>query len=425
MADIDISAVTRRKTFSGSAGVGPYACTFEITANTDIAVYIDSTLKTLTTHYTVSINANGTFSVTFTGIAGALPTGSNIVTVQGAKAIARSTEFSTGGDFLAATMNSELDNIVIFIQQVLDRADRSLKAHFSDDIALDMTLPAVATRASKYLAFDSSGAPVATAGTGSSAVISTFAETLLDDTSASAMRTTLELGTMATQAASGVAITGGSVTGITDLAIADGGTGASTAADAFAALKQAATDSATGVVELATQAEVDAGTDTTRVLTPNHNRITLGTEQATTSGTAKDFTGLPAGTRRVTINFAGVSTGGTSAYLIQLGDSGGIENTGYLSAAGFNGGDATSTAGFVVTVNGVAAALYHGTVTLTLEDAANFTWASTGVLYGSGGAVTYFSAGSKSLSAELTQVRVTTASGDTFDAGGVNITYER
>ncbi len=40
------------------------------------------------------------------------------------------------------------------------------------------------------------------------------------------------LGTIATQAANNVAITGGSVTGITDLAIADGGTGASTAAGA-------------------------------------------------------------------------------------------------------------------------------------------------------------------------------------------------
>jgi hypothetical protein len=40
------------------------------------------------------------------------------------------------------------------------------------------------------------------------------------------------LGTMSTQNANAVAITGGSITGITDLAIADGGTGASTAANA-------------------------------------------------------------------------------------------------------------------------------------------------------------------------------------------------
>lgn len=49
---------------------------------------------------------------------------------------------------------------------------------------------------------------------------------------ASAARTNLGLGTMATQNANGVAITGGSVSGITDIAIADGGTGASTAATA-------------------------------------------------------------------------------------------------------------------------------------------------------------------------------------------------
>ena len=49
---------------------------------------------------------------------------------------------------------------------------------------------------------------------------------------AAGARTNLGLGTMAVQAAGSVAITGGTITGITDLAIADGGTGASTAAGA-------------------------------------------------------------------------------------------------------------------------------------------------------------------------------------------------
>ncbi len=52
------------------------------------------------------------------------------------------------------------------------------------------------------------------------------------------------------------------------IGVASGGTGASTAAAAFAAIKQAATDSATGVVELATAAEAQAGTDATRSATP-------------------------------------------------------------------------------------------------------------------------------------------------------------
>lgn len=55
--------------------------------------------------------------------------------------------------------------------------------------------------------------------------------------------------------------------GGTDVAIADGGTGASTAAAAFTNLKQDATTTATGVVELATNTEALAGSDTTRAVT--------------------------------------------------------------------------------------------------------------------------------------------------------------
>lgn len=57
--------------------------------------------------------------------------------------------------------------------------------------------------------------------------VSTAGASLIDDADASAQRTTLGLGTIATQNADNVSITGGSITGITDLALADGGTGAS------------------------------------------------------------------------------------------------------------------------------------------------------------------------------------------------------
>ena len=56
--------------------------------------------------------------------------------------------------------------------------------------------------------------------------------------------------------------------GGTDIPIADGGTGASSASAAFTALKQSASESATGVVELATTSEVTTGTDTERAVTP-------------------------------------------------------------------------------------------------------------------------------------------------------------
>lgn len=70
-----------------------------------------------------------------------------------------------------------------------------------------------------------------TAGAAPSGVL-LVANNLNDVASVAAARSNLGLGTMATQAAGAVAITGGSITGITDLAVADGGTGASTAAGA-------------------------------------------------------------------------------------------------------------------------------------------------------------------------------------------------
>ncbi|MDB9879720.1 hypothetical protein OAC87_04065 [Pseudomonadales bacterium] len=57
--------------------------------------------------------------------------------------------------------------------------------------------------------------------------ISGFGATLIDDANATAARSTLGVGTIAVQAANNVDIDGGSITGITDLAVADGGTGAS------------------------------------------------------------------------------------------------------------------------------------------------------------------------------------------------------
>lgn len=62
---------------------------------------------------------------------------------------------------------------------------------------------------------------------------------------AATMRSNLALGTIATQNANSVAITGGAITGITDLAVADGGTGSSTAAGARTNLGAAASGLAT------------------------------------------------------------------------------------------------------------------------------------------------------------------------------------
>jgi len=159
-----INAVARRIVLSGSAGTGPYDFTFEILANTDVGVFLDTTLLTLSTDYSVTINANGTGRVTLntgtTNVPNA-PTNANTVTVVGSRAIARTTDFVTAGDLKASSLNEQLDSLTIFDQQISERVDRALIGNISDPLNLAMALPKATDRAGKFLAFDSTGATIA------------------------------------------------------------------------------------------------------------------------------------------------------------------------------------------------------------------------------------------------------------------------
>lgn len=159
---IDISNTTRRIVYTGSAGVGPYAFSFEVLAQTDIAVYFNYTELTLTTDYTVTVNADGTGSVT-------IVTGTNVpttpdaddrITIVGDRDIERTTDFTTGGPLFATSLNDEFDSQTIFVQQVQEQADRALRAPNTDPSNIDMVLPNNVDRANKTLAFDADGNPV-------------------------------------------------------------------------------------------------------------------------------------------------------------------------------------------------------------------------------------------------------------------------
>jgi hypothetical protein len=147
----------------------------------------------------------------------------------------------------------------------------------------------------------------------------------------------------------------------------------------------------------------------------------------TASSTSVDFTGIPSWVKRITVMFNGVSTNGTSIIQVQLGDSGGIEVTGYAGSFGGHsgasiGGAAYAGAGFVVTNAVTAASNIQGQLILSLIG--SNAWVGTG---NTARADSYLSwtAGSKTLSDTLTQVRITTVNGtDTFDAGTINILFE-
>lgn len=184
MANYNINAVTRRVVYTGSAGTGPYSFTFEVLVQTDLAVYFNSTKLTLTTDYTVTINANGTGSITIvTGTnVPSTPTGSDTITIIGARDIERTTDFVTAGELRAAALNEQLDALTIFDQQIAEENKRQLiapeydPAHVDDGGTLDMTLPAKASRLGKLLGFNSStGNPEATTGRVNTVAVSNVA----------------------------------------------------------------------------------------------------------------------------------------------------------------------------------------------------------------------------------------------------------
>jgi hypothetical protein len=149
--------------------------------------------------------------------------------------------------------------------------------------------------------------------------------------------------------------------------------------------------------------------------------ITLGTAVASTSGTAIDFTGIPATAKRVTVLFNGVSTNGTSAIQVQLGTSSSFETTGYSSVAQASNTIASSTSGLVL--GGVSDTdIRSGQMIISAMG--SDAWVSTGTnrtLLGGSWAMS----GDKTISGTLTRVRITTMNGtDTFDAGTINISWE-
>lgn len=151
--------------------------------------------------------------------------------------------------------------------------------------------------------------------------------------------------------------------------------------------------------------------------------LTSATSQAA-SGASVTFSSIPASVKRITITFDGVSASGTDNILVQIGDSGGLETTVYVSGAGgaANAGSyvtVTSTAGFIV-YNPVAANAFYGHMVITRRD--SNSWVASHSMMSTDR--TSHGGGNKTLSAELDRVAILFTGANTFDAGNFNIMYE-
>mgnify|MGYP000858977363 CR=1 FL=1 len=148
------------------------------------------------TNYSVSVTTYpGTGSVTYPASgATRLQTGEKI-TMKRVLPLTQEIDLENQGGYFPEVQETGFDRATMIALQLQEAVDRSLRQPVSDGGTMS-ELPTAANRASKYLAFDGSGNPVATPGGVLPAIIVTsFSQTVLDDASASAWLTTLGFST--------------------------------------------------------------------------------------------------------------------------------------------------------------------------------------------------------------------------------------
>ena len=210
------------------------------------------------------------------------------------------------------------------------------------------------------------------------------------------------------------------------LPVANGGTG-STSLTANNVLLGNGT-SALQVVAPGTSGNVLTSNGTTWASTaPSAAGFTLGTPLATTSGTSKEYTALPAGVKMVVISYNQVRFSGTAYMSVQLGTSSAYETSAYIQG-GFNIYN-TAINSYTASTEFVTAYLpggpyASGNVILSLLDATNNIWALSGNVYNSGSTYMTLSAGRVILSGALYKIKFFDgAGGNSFNGGSLNIMY--
>lgn len=228
-------------TYNGNGSTTEFATGFQFISNGDIQVIVTSssgveTIKTITTHYTVSGAGDpGGGTVTFL----TAPASGEKVNIKSNVTIDQQTDYAEGGSFSANTHETALDKLTKISQQIKEITDRSVKLPIvNQDIDVEPAnpLPSYILRVNsaadglEWVSPTQASLVGSLSPTDGGFVVGNGTEFVVE--SGATARTSIGVGSIATQDAASVSISGGTITGITDLAVADGGTGASTASGA-------------------------------------------------------------------------------------------------------------------------------------------------------------------------------------------------
>jgi hypothetical protein len=184
-----------------------------------------------------------------------------------------------------------------------------------------------------------------------------------------------------------------------------------------------------GVTAIASQAQAEAGTDNTTVMTPLRTAqaiavdaspiLTFSSNVSTASGNVFDFTGFPSTVREIEIYWQNVSLSDASDATVQLIIGGSPVTSGYQSSSSSSGADSTSTLGFHM-YNDSTSRYYSGI--MRIVRAANGVWVESHSTTLGGGDAS--GGGWISGLGTLTGIRITSTGGaGSYDQGNVSVSY--
>lgn len=191
------SEVRKAGPFAGNDSTTVFAFSFKVFAAGDLRVVKTSTAGVesdlvLNSDYSVSLNADQNVSpggsITYPISGSPLATGEKLTIASDVDEL-QPTDLTNGGGFYPEVIEDTFDRAVILIQQLRELLGRTLSYPLSDAAAA-AELPTATSRANKFLGFDASGNPIASASLGAFTV-SSFIEGLLDDADAPTARATL------------------------------------------------------------------------------------------------------------------------------------------------------------------------------------------------------------------------------------------
>ena len=401
-----VSTTQSRIGYNGNGATTVFAFPYRFLTNTDLVVTLvraDTTqvVQMLNTDYTVTgagDDAGGTVTMVVPPA-----TGQQLIIVR-AVPLTQGTDYISGDPFPAETHERALDKLTMISQRLESLISRSIRLNDADLLVTSTILPAPSPGSSLIWNLTGTGL-VNGVSSGSFVGLSPYMEVVLGSVGSAEALTNL--------------------TAAADAAVVKL-TGAQTVAGVKTFSDKPIIPDGTAAQNPVSKAQLDAvaATVVPATLAPTLN--VLAASQALNGLTSVLFSGIPSWVTCIRGAIVSASIADTAVPIITLGDSGGLETSGYFGAVvgGSSGASpvvSNLSAAFQLKQVSLAAQVWHSQFTLLIEGGNR--WSLQSMTMNETG-VWNVAAGSKTLSGELTQLEVGVSGGaGGYDAGTCSLVW--